>query len=141
VRRERAVRIIALVFGAELDPLQLQAPQPLGFLACDLSLHPKEAPAVIDGRLQLRQQVAMIQVQNFGKNVGGQRYIGDAQRIYHHRFGGQTHRQALAVAIQNRATRGFDLFHFLLLFARHLRELRMLDHLQLNQAGDNQRGP
>ena len=76
------------------------------FLGRDLALHPEKTAAVVDGRFQLAPTVRRDPGSGSGKNVGGHRRVGHAQRIDAHRFHRQAHRQPLPMPVQNRAARG-----------------------------------
>src|SRR5579871_3113363 len=141
VRGERLIRIEALALAAELNPIEFEIAQALRLFGGDLALDPDESVLGGGGFAHPREQVVRVHVQDFCQDVGGDWQIGDAQRIDADGFSGQADGEALAHPIHDGSARSLQLERFFLLMDGELLVLGVLDDLELDQAGGNQRYP
>ncbi len=129
MRRQRALRIVALAFVTDADPFHPEVQNALVFFRRKLALDDQVAAAGVARLLNFTVEVGTVQVEQDAQQVSGHAHV-HLQRIDGDGLRGQAHRQRLPVAIEDRAARRGDIDHHLLDRAGFTRVFPVMDNLQ-----------
>src|SRR5581483_2855561 len=141
VRGERAIGIKTAAFGNELDPVDMQITQAVGFFLRSLTLDPKKPAMLLHAFVEIGVELRLIEAENGRHQFGRDVDIRDEQRIDVNRFHRKAHRQALAVAVEDGAARRAYFDEVFLLLLGEMTEFVVAYYLKLNEAEENERGP
>ena len=137
--RESLLGVEATALGAEFDPVQTQAAQPLGLLRRDLALDPEKAAVLgmIESGSYAEAERGGVEIENTAQDLAGHGGIGDTTGIHAHRIYRQAHGQRLAVAVGDDAAGGGNFDVLEVLGVGHLVEFGVRENLQVDETPED----